>query len=240
MDLHEQRQQRLRLTIKQPKSESPPALYHPTYFLSNRAFKIILSKINNYSHLTNNRQTHNTNQHAPTERPRRPHAHRMTCHSSGAFSSAAVSSPNSSGAMYYTQELIEAADALKVLSRQRDVSAAEEEGGWDMCLRTIQSGREVHANDVSVVVDVTEFPALFIQYFAKSRLPVLNPSYTLAGDFATHWNAFIRETHPTSAHKGQYLLRVIWDAFCCNGCGFSNEIVHFVNPLQRLFIVNTL
>ena len=100
--------------------------------------------------------------------------------------------------MYYTQALIEAADALKVLSRQRDVSAAEEEGGWDMCLRTIQSGREVHAINVSVVVDVTEFPALYIQYFAKSRLPVLNPSYTLAGDFATHWNAFIRETHLAS------------------------------------------
>ena len=165
----------------------------------------------------------------------------MTCHSSGAFSSAAVSSPNSSGAMYYTQALIEAADALKVLSRQRDVSAAEEEGGWDMCLRTIQSGREVHANDVSVVVDVTEFPALFIQYFAKSRLPVLNPSYTLAGDFATHWNAFYsgdpphigaQRPVPPTCYLGRFLLQLLWvfqrDCALCESIAEAVHCEHIV------------
>ncbi|CUG94242.1 glycosyltransferase-like, putative [Bodo saltans] len=34
-------------------------------------------------------------------------------------------------------------------------------------------------------------------------------------------------------------LRVVWDAFCCKCCGFSNEMVHLLHPLQKRMDVRT-
>jgi glycosyltransferase involved in cell wall biosynthesis len=34
-------------------------------------------------------------------------------------------------------------------------------------------------------------------------------------------------------------LRVVWDSFCCHCCGFSNEIVHLLVPLQKRMDVRT-
>jgi glycosyltransferase involved in cell wall biosynthesis len=34
-------------------------------------------------------------------------------------------------------------------------------------------------------------------------------------------------------------IRVVWDAFCCHCCGFSNEMVHLLHPLQKRMDVRT-
>lgn len=42
-----------------------------------------------------------------------------------------------------------------------------------------------------------------------------------------------------SAKETATRLRVVWDAFCCHCCGFSNEMVHLLHPLQKRLDVRT-
>eukprot|EP00760_Papus_ankaliazontas_P037893 PhM_4_TR8780/c0_g1_i1/m.49513 len=140
----------------------------------------------------------------------------------------------------YSKDLSDAAEELRILNKGRGGATTEEEAGWEMCMRAARVQREVHVVNATVQLEPSGFPQVYLNYFAKSRLPVLHPSHVSSGAFEKKWNGFLRQIHPTTAHKKKYLLRVVWTAYCCECCGFSNEIVHLVSPLQKYYHVNTL
>ena len=157
-------------------------------------------------------------------------------------------------------KLTEKAEVLIAFLRdfvtEKNSAAHEEESGWDFCLNYSTSfdarkqqmapGRIIVSN-ATVIHSPRALPIEIRSFLSRSTalqvLDVTRSSFVVSGHFANVWEKLLRDNHPARidfVRNGAPPIKIFWDAFCCSCCGFANEIVHFVWPLQRVYDVSLL
>jgi glycosyltransferase involved in cell wall biosynthesis len=122
-------------------------------------------------------------------------------------------------------DLVRFAESKGLVAKACGVMALER---FDWLPASLRQGRREY-DGVSFVLDPADgITDSTVAYF-REKLPG-GPRHLAALAAAKHEGG-------EQVQGGAAPLRVVWDAFCCGCCGFSNEIVHFVQPLQDLFDV---
>eukprot|EP01059_Diplonema_ambulator_P004174 TRINITY_DN13885_c0_g1_i1.p1 TRINITY_DN13885_c0_g1~~TRINITY_DN13885_c0_g1_i1.p1 ORF type:complete len:923 (+),score=181.08 TRINITY_DN13885_c0_g1_i1:224-2770(+) len=141
-----------------------------------------------------------------------------------------------------------------LISKMKDlhmsgVTGSQEEGGWDLSLRLRQ--RKLRAIVVPNIAEVarSRLPPTMLPVGGNDTIPFSPPSHVIDGTFSKVWGGIINKYWPGSVTSGahatdgqlpQSTMRVVWQSFCCHCCGFSNEILHLVFPLQRKHAVDLI
>ena len=139
-------------------------------------------------------------------------------------------------------------ELLKKIVHDRTLAASEEESGWDLSLilRTSPVGdldtqRElVVVSNATVSIDLEAVPLAVRTYIEKHSLELIPASVVVSGSFSEQWERQLRMSHPSRQGTDGVPLKIYWDMFCCSCCGFANEIVHFVWPLQKVHDVSVV
>eukprot|EP01060_Flectonema_neradi_P024487 TRINITY_DN3337_c5_g1_i1.p1 TRINITY_DN3337_c5_g1~~TRINITY_DN3337_c5_g1_i1.p1 ORF type:complete len:902 (+),score=153.83 TRINITY_DN3337_c5_g1_i1:108-2813(+) len=115
----------------------------------------------------------------------------------------------------------------------------QEEGGWDLCIRLKQRGFSVVVVPTAVAVNVSNMHPMY-RSGVSTKSDTEAASYEVVGPFQGVWGSEITRFWP--GHRGGQppLLRIVWQTFCCHCCGFANEILHLVFPLQTKHAVELI
>ena len=119
----------------------------------------------------------------------------------------------------------------------------QEEGGWDVCIRLKQRGYTVVVVPSVVHVDTSLLHPMYKGQtnITNRHLTDVEPaSYEVTGPFQGVWGSEINQFWPGYKGGQSPLLRIVWQTFCCHCCGFANEIIHLVFPLQTKHAVELI
>ena len=112
----------------------------------------------------------------------------------------------------------------------------EEEGGWDLSLRMLEHGGATFVSNATVVFAPDLVPPAVKAFEATAHTSLFHaPTVAVSTTFRKRWGDALQRQHPGRCTTPP--IRIVWHAYCCKCCGFANEIVHFVVPLQRKFRV---
>lgn len=120
----------------------------------------------------------------------------------------------------------------------------EEFFGWVLSAEAHRLGfHNVFVSPEYAVVDSDgAAPSVAAFFNSQTNTHVIDrPSYLVPADGSwwDEYSAAVERTFPHLRPVSGPLLRVVWDSYCCHCCGFSNEIVHLVYPLQKRYDVRT-
>eukprot|EP01063_Lacrimia_lanifica_P000521 TRINITY_DN10272_c0_g1_i2.p1 TRINITY_DN10272_c0_g1~~TRINITY_DN10272_c0_g1_i2.p1 ORF type:complete len:584 (+),score=81.17 TRINITY_DN10272_c0_g1_i2:409-2160(+) len=150
-----------------------------------------------------------------------------------------------------TAELRKHVRKVNELQLLQGVMGLQEEGGWDLCLRVRKRGLKVVVTASRAQLNVTALPDVMrplrrhddgdIAALAPPSLVLNGPFEQLWGSAArTLWSETGNATVAAAATPKPPMLRVIWQSFCCHCCGFANEILHLVFPLQKYHAIDLI
>ncbi len=119
--------------------------------------------------------------------------------------------------------------------------------GWELVLLTREMNRKVAVSRTPATLVVKALPRKLrmAAKFGLDKIPFGYPGIEIAKNSRVSGiHLMFQQKHRPARYQSNDFrsgtIRVFWDTFCCHCCGFANEIVHLVYPLQRMYNVHLM